>query len=284
MLVVAMAEPQNLPVLDELRFISGKTISPRIGFLQEIASGISRNYAVGNMKTATQEGPPSGSGQSRRFLAGNGIPFHQFPAGQQGGHPGNTGRNPSKKHAGRTPGYGNHPRSDLASGQRHSHRAAIDGDRGPDSRGWRASGAGHRPSRLAELPDFTRQDPFGHGYRRAARAAGRTVHGGHRAAQNRLARIHAAHAVRRKDRDPPAGNFRAAAELRQSGIPSGNFRTHHQPARFAAGHAAGHRADWIRQEHDALFRAQPAAKAGGQHRHGGRSGGIRTGRESTRCM
>src|SRR5216684_1191851 len=42
-LIVAMAEPQNLTVIDELRFISGKTISPRIGFLGEIAEGISRN-------------------------------------------------------------------------------------------------------------------------------------------------------------------------------------------------------------------------------------------------
>ena len=67
-LVVAMAEPQNLPVLDELRFISGKTISPRIGFLKEIASGISRNYSAGNVKTATQDGSPSGPGQSADSL------------------------------------------------------------------------------------------------------------------------------------------------------------------------------------------------------------------------
>ncbi|MBZ5641448.1 MAG: Flp pilus assembly complex ATPase component TadA [Acidobacteriia bacterium] len=63
-LVVAMAEPQNLPVLDELRFISGKTISPRIGFLKEIAAGISRNYGSGNLKPADQEGQALGSGTS----------------------------------------------------------------------------------------------------------------------------------------------------------------------------------------------------------------------------
>ncbi len=68
MLVVAMAEPQNLPVLDELRFISGKTISPRIGFLQEIASGISRNYAVGNMKAATEDRQTPESAQSSDSL------------------------------------------------------------------------------------------------------------------------------------------------------------------------------------------------------------------------
>jgi len=43
-LVVAMAEPQNLAVLDELRFISDRTISPRFGFVAEIIEGVNRNY------------------------------------------------------------------------------------------------------------------------------------------------------------------------------------------------------------------------------------------------
>jgi type IV pilus assembly protein PilB len=64
MLVVAMAEPQNLPVMDELRFISGKTISPRIGFLGEIAAGISRNYRVGNLSTGTEDGHNTAPEQS----------------------------------------------------------------------------------------------------------------------------------------------------------------------------------------------------------------------------
>jgi type IV pilus assembly protein PilB len=43
-LVVAMAEPQNLAVIDELRFTSGKTISPRLAFRTEILAAIARNY------------------------------------------------------------------------------------------------------------------------------------------------------------------------------------------------------------------------------------------------
>src|ERR1700730_9992445 len=43
-LVVAMAEPQNLPVIDELRFTSGKDISPRLAFRTEILAAIARNY------------------------------------------------------------------------------------------------------------------------------------------------------------------------------------------------------------------------------------------------
>src|ERR1700682_5344616 len=46
-LVVAMAEPQNLPVIDELRFISGKDISPRLAFRTEILAAIARNYEQG---------------------------------------------------------------------------------------------------------------------------------------------------------------------------------------------------------------------------------------------
>lgn len=39
-----MAEPQNLAVIDELRFISGKEISPLLSFRTEILAAISRNY------------------------------------------------------------------------------------------------------------------------------------------------------------------------------------------------------------------------------------------------
>ncbi len=44
-MVVAMAEPQNITTIDELRFTSGKDISPRFGFKAEIEGAIERNYA-----------------------------------------------------------------------------------------------------------------------------------------------------------------------------------------------------------------------------------------------
>ena len=37
-IVVAMVEPQNITTIDELRFTSGKDISPRLGFRAEILS------------------------------------------------------------------------------------------------------------------------------------------------------------------------------------------------------------------------------------------------------
>jgi type IV pilus assembly protein PilB len=43
-LIVVMAEPQNVTTIDEVRFTSGKDISPRFGFRAEILSAIALNY------------------------------------------------------------------------------------------------------------------------------------------------------------------------------------------------------------------------------------------------
>ena len=43
-LVVVMADPQNLHVLDELRFATGSEISPRMGFQAEVAARIAHDY------------------------------------------------------------------------------------------------------------------------------------------------------------------------------------------------------------------------------------------------
>jgi type IV pilus assembly protein PilB len=45
-LVVAMAEPQNLQNIDELRFKTGKVIAPRLAFRTEIEAAIIRYYGV----------------------------------------------------------------------------------------------------------------------------------------------------------------------------------------------------------------------------------------------
>ncbi|MGB6429684.1 MAG: ATPase, T2SS/T4P/T4SS family, partial [Candidatus Acidiferrales bacterium] len=49
-LVVIMAEPQNLGAIDELRFTSGLSVSPRLGFRTEIFAAIDRHY--GNVPAA----------------------------------------------------------------------------------------------------------------------------------------------------------------------------------------------------------------------------------------
>ncbi len=43
-LVVVMAEPQNIAMIDELRFATGMNISPRLAFRSEILEAIARNY------------------------------------------------------------------------------------------------------------------------------------------------------------------------------------------------------------------------------------------------
>jgi len=44
-IIVVLAEPQNLHALDELRFISGMEITPRLGFRTEINEAIEKCYA-----------------------------------------------------------------------------------------------------------------------------------------------------------------------------------------------------------------------------------------------
>ena len=43
-LIIVLAEPTNLAVLDDLRFRSGLKISPRFGFREEIIEGIMKAY------------------------------------------------------------------------------------------------------------------------------------------------------------------------------------------------------------------------------------------------
>jgi type IV pilus assembly protein PilB len=52
-LVVAMAEPQNLQSVDELRFKTGKVIAPRLAFRSEIDVAISRARGVSEASPGT---------------------------------------------------------------------------------------------------------------------------------------------------------------------------------------------------------------------------------------
>jgi len=45
-IIMVMAEPQNLQSIDELRFITGKVVVPRLGFRREILDAIDRHYAL----------------------------------------------------------------------------------------------------------------------------------------------------------------------------------------------------------------------------------------------
>jgi type IV pilus assembly protein PilB len=58
-LVVAMAEPQNLQFIDELRFKTGKKVVPRLGFRQEIEAAINRYYYGGSKRASTAGNEPT---------------------------------------------------------------------------------------------------------------------------------------------------------------------------------------------------------------------------------
>ena len=53
-LTVVMAEPQNLSLVDELRFTSGAEIIPRLGFTGEILGAIAQYYAVAEAPVPTE--------------------------------------------------------------------------------------------------------------------------------------------------------------------------------------------------------------------------------------
>src|SRR5260370_117773 len=54
-LIVAMAEPQNLQNIDELRFKTGKVIAPRLAFRSEIDAAIAKYYGREEERETTAE-------------------------------------------------------------------------------------------------------------------------------------------------------------------------------------------------------------------------------------
>lgn len=60
-LVVAMAEPQNVATIDEVRFTSGKDLAPRFAFRAEIQAAIFRNYAQAEANAKAAREPGEGS-------------------------------------------------------------------------------------------------------------------------------------------------------------------------------------------------------------------------------
>lgn len=69
-LVVSMAEPQNLHAIDELRFLSGTDILPRIGFRSEIKEAIRKWYHLESAENGDEKLPPiDGSLEAMEFVS-----------------------------------------------------------------------------------------------------------------------------------------------------------------------------------------------------------------------
>lgn len=63
-LVVAMAEPQNLHAIDELRFLSGTEVIPRIGFRSEIKEAITKWYHLESAEVPDEKLPIGDDGSA----------------------------------------------------------------------------------------------------------------------------------------------------------------------------------------------------------------------------
>lgn len=70
-LVVSMAEPQNLHAIDELRFLSGTDIIPRIGFRSEIKEAIHKWYHLESTESVDEKLAPldDGSADAMEFVS-----------------------------------------------------------------------------------------------------------------------------------------------------------------------------------------------------------------------
>jgi len=72
-IVVVMAEPQNLELLDEIKFTVGRNVSPRFGFREEILEAIAKHYGDSVEATPPSSGPKvvvgeSGSSTEMEFI------------------------------------------------------------------------------------------------------------------------------------------------------------------------------------------------------------------------
>ncbi len=73
-LVVALAQPQDLSLLDQLRFSTGMDISPRLGFRGEILSAIRRAYS----NTQPDESSPGNEGEEPKQQDSSGSQEMEF--------------------------------------------------------------------------------------------------------------------------------------------------------------------------------------------------------------
>ena len=267
-----MAAPQNLSVLDELRFKTGLEISPRLSFRSELQRAIKKSYSS---EGGTRDNPNHkqlGKNEIRR----GGVLFHQFAASQSGSHPGSTGRREAEKDSGGSPRFRSDSSGHGKAGQRHSHRAA--GVRHDDaySRGWRLARSSIDPAGPAELADLENQDSLRYGYFRAARASGWALHGFDWCATDRSSRLDSANAIWREDCDAAAGDERSTDLIHRFGNAERSCRRINRNTVDASGHDPGYGPNGFGQEHDSLLFAEQIAPPFRQYRHGRRSRRICT--------
>src|SRR5580704_10393787 len=163
----------------------------------------------------------------------------------------------------------------AAKSKRHPYRATIGGNLNSVACRWNPSRIRANSEGFAEFSGIAGEDSLGHGYSRAAGAAGRPVPSKNRRSAARFKGLDAAYAIRRESGDAAAGIGCADARLREAGVPDSDSNRNEKDAGVAARNDSGNRADGIREKHHVVRVAESRTKTIDQYHHGGRSGGIR---------
>ena len=187
-LTVAMADPSDMGLLEDLKFITRFDLFPVIAGEFTLRSLIEKHYQ--SQQPAGAREPPQGHGGGGRGPRG------RRGAGRGDRHPGADRRRAGGQADQRAPDRGGE-----AGRQRHPHRAVRARDPGAlphRRRAARDHAAAAQDEGGAHLPH---QDSLAAQHRRAAGAAGRPAQAQDGQPRHRLPRLDAAGALRREDRD-----------------------------------------------------------------------------------
>lgn len=272
-LTVVLEEPQNLQIIDELRFKTGKTIVPQLGFHGEIRGAIEKHYgpdkssaaagvrSAGLAKDVKEMEFISSTDQQRNIDAMREMQAELLQKSKT------------------TPAVMLVASMIKAAAQRRASdiqiRATIGGDLNSLACRWNPSRIRANSEGFAEFSGIAGEDSLGHGYSRAAGAAGRPVPSKNRRSAARFKGLDAAYAIRRESGDAAAGIGCADARLREAGVPGSDRNGNEKDAGIAARNDSGNRADGLREKHHVVRVAESRTEAIDQYHHGGRSGGIR---------
>ena len=250
-LTIAMADPTNTGVLDDLKFITRYDLFPVIAGEYTLRSLIEKYYETQDQQLDTLLKDMEGLGDDVEVVkdvedeTATQAPDRRRPGGQADqraadrGGPAGRQRHPHRALRARAPGP-------LPGGRRpaRGHEAAD-----PDARG-------------ADLAD---QDPVAAQHRRAAGAAGRPAQAQDGQPGHRLPGVDAAGALRREDRAPDSRQGQPDARPLQVRVRAQGRGRPLQGDPQSVRHGAGHRPDGLRQDDDAVLGAEPDQHDRDQH-------------------
>ena len=278
-LALVIAEPQNLQVIDELRFSLGMELVAHFGFREEILAAIEKFYGGAESEENAEAGADNSSAASDsgvEFVSGSSL----------------------RRSVNSTHNATHEIQSDLLQkctpavrlvaslittaakkGATDIHiepqtadsvvRFRIDGMLRDYQRIPRSmqSSVISRIKILSDMDIAERRGP--QDGRFLVKIAGRSL--------DLRVSTHA-HAVRRKSRDAHARSGFALARTRFARLPERNRRKFSADARTSPGPGAGHRTERLGKKHHAVLRAEFAAQTFDQHHYRGRSGEIQRSR------